>query len=74
MVIDLMRECYADFSRALAAEKPAETYGLRGRVETLRQWMLAKRPVDRTSPPPLTAPVTPNEEFNYFSFPKVSPQ
>jgi hypothetical protein len=36
-IIHLMRKRYADFGPTLAAEKPAETYGLRVGVETLRQ-------------------------------------
>jgi hypothetical protein len=40
-VVGLVRERYADFGPTLAAEKLAETHGLRVGVETLRQWMMA---------------------------------
>ena len=40
-VLTLVRQHYSDFGPTLAAEKLAARHGLRSRVETLRQWMIA---------------------------------
>lgn len=42
LVLDLVRESYADFGPTLAAEKLAERHNLHFCVETIRRWMMAE--------------------------------
>src|SRR4030088_335939 len=40
-VVEIIRECYADFGPTLAGEKLAELHGIHLGRETIRQWMMA---------------------------------
>ncbi|EMR7683804.1 helix-turn-helix domain-containing protein [Yersinia enterocolitica] len=41
LVLDIIRQHYADFGPKLATEKLAERHGLRVSSETVRSWMIA---------------------------------